>query len=337
MRDRRDFLRISGGALAAAQLGCADDAPRWSPDAVRKPAESRVAILPVASYDEAALVETVLDGLRLFDLPIRDRRVVLKPNLVEFDPRGVINTHPAVIASAVEAFRLEGARDVVVAEGPGHRRDTQHLLEASGLADRLRDMGARYVDLNHDEVRRTPLRTRFTELGELYLPVTVLAADLFVSMPKLKTHHWTGVTLSMKNLFGVVPGAVYGWPKNPLHWAGLDGSILDINATLVGRRFNIVDGVTGMEGNGPIQGEPVDVGVLLFGEDPVATDAEGARLMGLEPWRLPYLSEAAEFLGNVEVERIRHLGEARSRYRRDFRVVDGFAHARMDLSGTAGP
>ena len=120
------------------------------------------------------------------------------------------------------------------------------------------------------------LISRYTGFGELYLPETVLDADLIVSMPKLKTHHWAGVTLSLKNMFGVVPGCVYGWPKNPLHWAGIENSILDINAVLRIPRFNIVDGIVGMEGNGPIQGEAVHSGVILLGSDPVAVDATGA-------------------------------------------------------------
>jgi uncharacterized protein (DUF362 family) len=65
-------------------------------------------------------------------------------------------------------------------------------------------------------------------------------------MPKVKTHHWAGVTLSMKNLFGVVPGVAYGWPKNLLHWKGIDRSILDINAA-VPAHFVIADGIIGME------------------------------------------------------------------------------------------
>jgi uncharacterized protein (DUF362 family) len=50
-------------------------------------------------------------------------------------------------------------------------------------------------------------------------------------MPKVKIHHWAGVTLSLKNMFGTIPGSVYGWPKNVLHWKGIDRSILDINST----------------------------------------------------------------------------------------------------------
>jgi uncharacterized protein (DUF362 family) len=74
-------------------------------------------------------------------------------------------------------------------------------------------------------------------------------------MPKVKTHHWTGVTLSMKNMFGVVPGSRYGWPKNVLHWAGINESILDICAT-VRPHFVIADGIIAMEGDGPLNGTP---------------------------------------------------------------------------------
>lgn len=326
MPDRRAFLKAAAGAAAGATLACRSDEPeRWTPGAVRKPGRSPVAIVPAESYDEALLLEAVRHGLALFDeLDIRGRRVVLKPNLVEFDPAGVINTHPALIAATVEAFRLAGAGEVVVAEGPGHRRDNEYLLTASGLADQLRDTGARYVDLNHDAVRRVELATRFSELGELYLPETVLGADLLVSMPKLKTHHWAGVTLSMKNLFGIVPGAVYGWPKNVLHWAGLAGSIVDINAVLGVPRFNIIDGVVGMEGNGPIQGDARRVGALVMGVDPVAVDATGARLMSIDPWRVEYLAAVDPFLGNVADDRIEQRGEPLSRFRADFAVIADF-------------
>jgi len=164
----------------------------------------------------------------------------------------------------------------------------------------------------------------------------VLDAELLVSMPKLKTHHWAGVTLSMKNLFGVVPGAVYGWPKNVLHWAGIGASILDINATLEVPRFNIVDGIVGMEGNGPIQGEPKRSGVLVFGADPVAVDATCARLMSIDPWRVSYLADAEAFLGNIADERITQLAEDVDTLRQDFRVLESFETLKLTPRATAG-
>jgi uncharacterized protein (DUF362 family) len=159
----------------------------------------------------------------------------------------------------------------------------------------------------------------------MYLPETLYHADLLVSMPKLKTHHWAGVTLSLKNMFGVVPGSVYGWPKNALHWAGINGSIVDINSSLPLPRFAIVDGIVGMEGNGPIQGQPKPSGVLLFGDDLVAVDATAARLMKIEPRKVKYLEQAGDFLGNLAYEKIEQIGETIDRYQQDFRVIDAFA------------
>src|SRR5436305_14735247 len=103
-------------------------------------------------------------------------------------------------------------------------------------------------------------------------------------MDKLKSHHLAGLTSSMKNLFGVMPGVCYGWPKNVLHHAGIPGSILDINAA-VRPSLAIVDGVVGMEGDGPIMGTPVASGVLVMGGNLAAVDATAARLMGFDPWR----------------------------------------------------
>jgi hypothetical protein len=106
---------------------------------------------------------------------------------------------------------------------------------------------------NRDELIKTKLQAHYSGLGHLWLPRTVLASDFIVSMPKVKTHHWTGVTLSMKNMFGIVPGGRYGWPKNVLHWAGIHESILDICAT-VRPQFVIADAIVGMEGDGPLSG-----------------------------------------------------------------------------------
>lgn len=325
MMDRRRFLQASLMTPAIGGLPRRSRESRWARSAYRRAPESRVAILAAGSYAHP-LVDTVLQGIRLFHLNVQGKRVLLKPNFVEFDPEGAINTHPAVVAAAIEAFRRLGAREVLVAEGPGHRRDNEYLLEASGLQSILRDHRIRYIDLNTDDVRPLRLNSWFTTLRRLYFPETVVKADLVVSIPKLKTHHWAGVTLSMKNMFGTIPGAVYGWPKNVLHWAGVDESIVDINSTLTMPRFAIVDGIVGMEGNGPIQGEPRSAGILIFGEDSVAVDATAARLMKIDPTRIKHLRMAGEFLGCIERERIQQTGEALERFAQDFEVVAAFRH-----------
>jgi uncharacterized protein (DUF362 family) len=256
-------------------------------------------------------------------MSIAGKTVLIKPNFVGFDLLGCMNTHPAVIAAAREALLKLGAGRVLIGEGPSMDRDTEAVLESVRLREYTGRLDGGFVDLNIDDVQRVALKTRASRLKELYLPKTVLGADFLVSMPKMKTHHWAGVTLSLKNMFGIVPGGCYGWPKNILHWAGIDSSILDINAA-VRPDFAIVDGIMGMEGNGPIQGTPKQAGVLVFGDDPVAVDATCCRIMGLRPEKVKYLAAAGTLLGHLAEEKIDQLGEPIASSRTPFGVLREF-------------
>jgi uncharacterized protein (DUF362 family) len=167
------------------------------------------------------------------------------------------------------------------------------------------------------------MASQYMGMPTMRLPAAVLDADVVVSMPKLKTHHWAGMTCSLKNLFGVVPGAVYGWPKNLLHWRGVENAIVDLAAT-IRPGLVIVDGIVGMEGDGPIMGTPRPVGCVVMGADPVAVDATCARVMGLRPEKMPYLEMAGEFLGNLAERDILQRGERIDRFRTAFSVVPHF-------------
>jgi uncharacterized protein (DUF362 family) len=316
---RRDLLKALPLAAVSAGVACRRGPRPYDPARFVVPSRSDVAILAAERYD-LDLSDIVGRGLQLLKVDVRGKRVLLKPNLVEYESDRVINTHPALVAGAAQALLRAGAAAVVVGEGPGHRRDIEYLVTSTGFYDHLRDVGVRFVDLNHDDVREVPLASRFTELGSLTLPVELLQADLVVSMPKLKTHHWAGITCSLKNLFGTVPGAVYGWPKNILHWRGIENSILDLAAT-IRPGLAIVDGIVGMEGDGPIMGTPKQVGCVVMGTDPVAVDATCARVMGLRPENVRYLNEAAEFLGNLNDSAITHRGEPLSRFKTRFEVL----------------
>ncbi|MBV9084612.1 MAG: DUF362 domain-containing protein [Acidobacteriaceae bacterium] len=291
----------------------------------RRKARSRVAILNADTYATPALEMLVSDGLQLFALDLKGKNVLLKPNLVEYIPGAEVNTNSLLVGAAADAFLKLGAKSVVVAEGPGHERDTYLVVAQNGLEAQLRNRSIRFVDLNRDEVVQVPLKNALTGLDSLWLPRTVLAADIIVSMPKVKTHHWAGVTLSVKNMFGVIPGAVYGWPKNVLHWQGIDRSILDIAST-VPIHFVIADGIVGMEGNGPLHGQPRHLGRIIMSDDPVAADFTCAHLMGLNPWRVTHLAQAASFLGNGDAKRIEQLAEGLPLRVRPFSVLPEFAH-----------
>ena len=322
---RRQFL----GALAVPVLTAAcRKPPPFDEEFFSLPGESAVALMHADTYG-VDFAEVIGRGLRELRVDVRGRRVLLKPNMVEYEPGTAINTHPLVIAGAAVAMLSAGASRVVVAEGPGHRRDTEYLLAGTGLLDHLRDHRLRFVDLNLDDTRFVPLKSRFTGMDRIALPVELLDSDFIVSMPKLKTHHWAGLTCSMKNLFGVVPGAVYGWPKNLLHMKGIAASILDLNAT-VRPHLAIVDAVVAMEGDGPIMGRPRTLGFIGMSRDPVAIDATCARIIGLDPMKLPYLALASTYLGNANERRIASRGETPSRYATRFDVIEVFKGARLE-------
>jgi uncharacterized protein (DUF362 family) len=280
---RRKFIAgTAGGVLLGSKALRAD----WQ---AGKP---QVFIGKADAYDRR-LVDSLRRGLLEIGFGperIKGKSVLLKPNLVEPTRKAPhINTHPMMVFAAAEVFRGWDAKEVVVAEGQGHCRDTVHVLEESGLAPILADVGLEFVDLNHDDVYQTPNKLGATKLEHLLLPKTLKRPDVFVSMPKMKLHHWAGVTLSMKNLFGVMPSICYGWPKNVLHQHGIEKSIMDINATVM-PDLAIVDGIVGMEGDGPIMGTPKQANVFLVGDNVAAVDATATRLMGLDPRNIVYLN-----------------------------------------------
>lgn len=319
---RRRFLE--GALLAGTAAGVAGQVFRSRRRlADRRPVLSRVAVLNQSHYGHG-LAGQVRRGIELLEGNWKGKRVLLKPNLVEVDPGVEINTRPEVVGAAIDAFLSLGAAEVVVGEGPGHQRDTMLVLIESGLNEELRGRRVRFVDLNRDEVVEMPNRSRFTELRSLWIPKAALAADVVVSMPKVKTHHWAGVTLSMKNMFGVMPGGIYGWPKNVLHWEGIAESILDICATAP-MHLVIADGVVAMEGNGPLHGTHRALGKIVIADDPVAADFACCQLMGLRADRVNYLAQAARFLGNGMGQRVRHLAESPIAPSRPFDVVREFS------------
>jgi uncharacterized protein (DUF362 family) len=168
---------------------------------------SKVQIVRATQYDQT-LYATVRQIVATHGVNVHGKHVVLKPNLVEFEPESTINTHPLLVHATYEAFRAAGAATVRIAEGPGHRRNTLDMAEGAGYFHTIPKFEDVFIDLNVDDVTRVYPKRQFSRLGKLYLPNTALGADLLVTLPKMKTHHWAGATLAMKNLFGVVPGGV---------------------------------------------------------------------------------------------------------------------------------
>jgi uncharacterized protein (DUF362 family) len=316
---RREVLAAAGGTAALSMTACGTPQRPATP--------SHVSIHKVPVYDQR-LYEVMRRIVAEHAGNLRGRAILLKPNLVEFEPDSSINTHPLLVHAAFEAFRAAGAATVRIAEGPGHRRNTLDLADAAGYFSTIPKFEDVFIDLNLDDVTRVHPVRQFSRIKKLYLPDTALGADLLVSIAKMKTHHWVGATLSMKNLFGVVPSGIYGWPKNVLHWAGIDQSIADLYHAFP-RQFAIVDGVVGMEGNGPIQGTPKRVGVVVAGRDPVAVDATCCRIMKIDPLRIGYLGLVSDS-GNVAEAAIRQTGEAIASVATPFELIPEFRGIRLE-------
>ncbi len=318
---RRTFTRLIltgaiGGSLVATEFASRPlGLLRWMGVNFRRIGkgfgeQSKVAIVNAPSYD-VDLLTPLRTAWELIDAPsVAGKRVVLKPNLIYNLPDRAINTEAAVIDAAIQLMKEKGAKEVIVAEGTAYQRDLTDLLYSSGIAAMLELRDVRFVDLNQDDIVRRDNKGGYSGRDYTWLPKTIAEADLVISMPKLKTHHWAGATLSMKNMFGIIPGVRYGWPKNMLHVTGIESNIVELYETLPAQAA-IVDGIVGMEEDGPLFGKSVKSQVLVVGTDLVAVDATCTRIMGLEPlkekvkhiWYADWLG-----LGQANLDRIKVLG-----------------------------
>ena len=156
------------------------------------------------------------------------------------------------------------------------------------------------------------------------MPRVLREADVVVSMPKLKTHHWVGVTLSLKNCFGCMPGSVYGWPKNVFHCAG-SRSRSSTSTRRCARRSRSSTASSAWRATGRSWATRSPRASCLS-RDLVAADVTAARLMGMDPEKVEYLMEAGRFLGQSRSELIEQRGEDPESLARSFRPAPGFEH-----------
>lgn len=316
---RRELL-LAGAAGLAMGAGLLAVPKRY----FRLPQQAQTFVAKADGY-EMEIAEVITRGFRELGVTpeeLKGKRILLKPNLVETAAGAPqINTHPLVLRGTIESFLRLGAMKVMVAEGPGHRRDTLAVYEESGLADVLTEDRIPFLDINYMTGYELPNAGQQSRMKTLTFPGLFQDVDWIVSVAKMKTHHWAGATLAMKNLFGVMPGIYYGWPKNVLHQVGIDNSIMDINATLK-PHFAIVDGIIGMEGDGPIMGDPKHAGVIVMGRNFPAVDATCCRIMGIDPYKVSYLERADNWLGPIGDGSIEQRGESIASVRTNFKLID---------------
>ena len=250
--------------------------------------------------DVEGAVERGLDALGL-DMTGK-RTAFIKPNLViAANPKTAVVTHPIVVEAIVNVLRRRGLSSVSMGDGPGVGLDVEKVFRVTGYDRLARRLGVELINLNTAERRKTKWK-----YGELGVPAVALDADLYVNVPKLKTHGYTTVTLAVKNHKGLLSEP----DKKRDHQLGLHDPLAQ-HASIRPPDLVVVDGITGVEGDGPLHGRVVRSRVFAMGTNMIEVDFVAARLMGFDPTRIEHLRLAHELgLGDADPE---VLGSAPSR------------------------
>ncbi|RKY72824.1 MAG: hypothetical protein DRQ14_05385 [Candidatus Latescibacterota bacterium] len=235
-------------------------------------------------------------------------RIFLKPNILgSHPPEEAVTTHPSLVEHMARTISQVGA-EVVVGDSPGvgvpfTPSGLARAYTKTGIGEAAGRAGA---SLNYDtSYGEASLGGRL--VGRANLLRAFLRADGLVNLPKAKTHTFTLLTASVKNLFGLVPGMEKtGYHAKLKDIRRFSQMLVDI-AGFVRPRLTVLDAVVGMEGNGPSGGRPKRIGALLLGEDPNAVDVALCHVLGLEPLEVPTIRAAAE--GGFDPEGVRLVGD----------------------------
>jgi len=269
----------------------------------------QVAISKAADYDEAekAVREAVklLGGTKKF-VHAGDV-VVVKPNSTIYTPPEMpITTHPAVVAAVAKLAKEADAKKVIVGDNPAFNFPARMCFEYNGIEAAAREAGAEVSYF--DEEPYVPVKVPGGVIYEVVkLPKPVADADVVISVAKMKTHSCTVATLCIKNLHGLNT-----WEdKKGIHKADLGQKFVDIVKAIKGKlRLSVVDGICAMEGQGPSGGFPVDMGLVLAGDNIVAVDAVASACMGIDPMEVPTTQIATyQGLGPAALHEITVKGE----------------------------
>jgi len=244
-------------------------------------------------------ITSVLDALEPIDIR-SDESIVVKPNACYHrNSRDMVVTDLRLIEGVLEWLK-ERTHKLTVVESDNRSGSADHRVEELGLTSLLRRLNVTFRNLSREE----GLHSREVDGMQFHIPKLVTEADYVVNLPKLKTCHGTTVTLSLKNAFGLVSDR----SKPSMHKI-LDKILLEVNRS-IRRQVIIVDGIVGMEGNGPLLGEPVETGILVAGTQPVSVDATCSRIMGFDPSQISHIRTCSEGrLGTLDAGKINVLGE----------------------------
>ena len=191
-------------------------------------------------------------------------------------------TDPLVVEAIVNRLR-EYSVEVFIGESDATTTNADKACVASGMRDMCDRVGVRFINLRHEKEKVELMVPNPMTLDTIKVP-KIVTESAIINAAKLKTHTETGVTLGMKNMFGLLPDKF----KGKYHMRGMDKVIIDIN-TVLKPAFTVIDGFMGMEGRGPVNGNPVKMDTIIAGTDPVATDATATRVMGIDPQTIEHI------------------------------------------------
>lgn len=203
-------------------------------------------------------------------------------------------TDPVVVEAIIQKLK-ELPVKVYVVESDATITDADRAFEKTGMKDMCRRNGIEFLNLRHAEDKVELAIPDGEALKSITVPRLVTESAV-ISAAKLKTHEDTGVTLGMKNMFGLLPDKF----KGKYHLKGISKVVTDIN-TVLKPALTVIDGFVGMEGSGTINGTPVNMNLIIAGTDRVATDATACRVMGIDPHEIKHIRRAHEKgLGNID-------------------------------------
>ncbi|MFH0896884.1 MAG: DUF362 domain-containing protein [Candidatus Bathyarchaeota archaeon] len=223
------------------------------------------------------------------------RRILIKVNFITTKTwDSGATTDPLVVEAIIRRLR-ELPVEVYVVESDAVMTNADDAFELTGMKEMCARNGVKCLNLRHI-MDRVKIHIPNGEAVKSISVPRIVAESAIISTGKLKTHISTKVTLGMKNIFGLLPDKF----KAKYHFKGISNVIVDIN-TVLRPRLTVIDGFVGMEGRGPTDGTPVQMDLIIAGEDPVATDATGCRVMGIDPHEVAHIRKAYEKkLGNID-------------------------------------
>lgn len=294
-------------------------------------------LVSIVRVDESGIENAVRRAIDLAgglaEIVKSDSKVLIKPNLFRPEPSGTGLITDCRVTEAVTKIVLElGPKSVIIGEGSGAGYDfdgshsTDEAFRVSGTADVARRLGVELCNLNRDAFVEVTISSPYV-MDKVRVARTALESDVIVSVPVLKTHARTLVTLSLKNMKGVMTGA----EKRKSHRLGLDKAIADLNS-VVKPSFVVVDGLAGMQGLWDYPQDRFELGLVMAGRDPVAVDTAGTYLMGFDPAQVMHLQYFARRQGTVaDLSRLALVGEAIEEHRQSFK--SGFQVAKSRYPG----